>query len=69
MELCAKVQIFATDIDETAIAQARAGFYADDIVAEVGEERLRAFFTTLQRPLAGVKGVAGDDRFCPSQHG
>jgi len=41
----AKVQIFATDIDETAVAQARAGLYPDDIVAEVGEERLKAFFT------------------------
>jgi len=40
----AKVQIFATDIDETSIAQARAGLYPDGIEAEVGEERLKAFF-------------------------
>lgn len=43
--LNAKVQFFATDIDEAAIAQARAGLYAGDIAAEVGEERLKAFFT------------------------
>jgi two-component system CheB/CheR fusion protein len=43
--LDAKVLIFATDIDEVAIAQARAGLYGDDIEAEVGQERLKAFFT------------------------
>lgn len=43
--LPARVQIFATDIDEVAVAQARAGLYDDDAVAGVGEERLRAFFT------------------------
>src|SRR6185369_7074988 len=37
--------IFATDIDEVAIAQARAGLYSDDIAAEVGEKRLKTFFT------------------------
>ena len=41
----AKVQIFATDIDEGAVAQARAGLYPDDIGPEVGEERLKSFFT------------------------
>jgi len=44
-QLNAKVLIFATDIDEVAIAQARAGLYGDDIAAEVGEERLGKFFT------------------------
>ena len=43
--LQAKVQIFATDIDETAVAQARAGIYADESVAELDEERLKRFFT------------------------
>jgi|GEM_PF-291311 len=42
--LDAKVQIFATDIDEVAVAQARAGLY-DDAVAGLGEERLKTFFT------------------------
>jgi two-component system CheB/CheR fusion protein len=40
-----KVLIFATDIDEAALSQGRAGLYADDIEADVGEERLLAFFT------------------------
>jgi two-component system CheB/CheR fusion protein len=39
-----KVQIFATDIDEAAVAQARAGLYPDDIGPEVGEGRLKSFF-------------------------
>jgi len=38
------VQIFATDIDEQAIAKARDGFYTDTDVADVPPERLRRFF-------------------------
>lgn len=44
-QLDARVQLFATDIDEAAIAQARAGLYSDEIEEDVSEERLRAFFT------------------------
>ncbi|MRR57142.1 MAG: PAS domain S-box protein [Deltaproteobacteria bacterium] len=40
-----KVQIFATDIDESAIVRARAGSYHEGIEADVSEERLRKFFT------------------------
>ncbi len=40
----ANVLIFATDIDEVAIAQARSGLYGDDIEADVGAERLNSFF-------------------------
>ncbi|MDR3581161.1 MAG: chemotaxis protein CheB [Oryzomonas sp.] len=43
--LATKVQLFATDIDEIAIAQARAGLYDDDTTAVLGEERLGRFFT------------------------
>jgi len=43
-KLNARVQLFATDIDEAAISQARAGLYHDDIVADLGEERLKRFF-------------------------
>jgi two-component system CheB/CheR fusion protein len=39
------VQIFATDIDEAAITQARAGLYSLSDVADVSPERLRRFFT------------------------
>jgi PAS domain S-box-containing protein len=41
----AKVQIFATDLDDSAVVQARAGLYHEGIVADVVEERLRTFFT------------------------
>jgi two-component system CheB/CheR fusion protein len=43
-KLDAKVQFFATDLDETAVAQARAGLYSGGIAASVGEDRLRTFF-------------------------
>ncbi len=39
------VQVFATDIDEQAIAAAREGFYTEADVADVSPERLRRFFT------------------------
>ncbi|HVG17298.1 MAG TPA: chemotaxis protein CheB, partial [Chitinophagaceae bacterium] len=40
-----RVQIFATDIDEGAIAVAREGFYTLNDAADVSPERLRRFFT------------------------
>jgi two-component system CheB/CheR fusion protein len=39
-----KVQIFATDIDEAAIATARDGLYSNSDVADVSPARLRRFF-------------------------
>lgn len=39
------VQIFATDLDETAINHARAGFYPYGIGVDVNEGRLKRFFT------------------------
>jgi two-component system CheB/CheR fusion protein len=39
-----KIQIFATDIDESAIAQAREGLYTINDAADVSAERLRLFF-------------------------
>lgn len=39
-----KVQIFATDLDATAIEHARTGFYFSNIEAEVSAERLGRFF-------------------------
>ena len=38
------LQIFATDIDEDALASARRGYYAGAIEADVSPERLRRFF-------------------------
>ena len=46
-----EVQVFATDVDSNALATARAGVYPESIVAQVGEERLRAYFD-------GVEGQA-----------
>ncbi len=40
-----RVQIFATDVSETAIEHARAGVYPASIANDVGAERLRRFFT------------------------
>jgi two-component system CheB/CheR fusion protein len=39
-----KIQIFATDLDSSAILHARAGSYHDNIVADVSAERLEKFF-------------------------
>ncbi|MES2704201.1 MAG: CheR family methyltransferase [Bacteroidota bacterium] len=40
-----KIQIFGTDIDDAAIAQAREGLYTINDAADVSPERLRRFFT------------------------
>lgn len=40
-----RLQIFATDIDATAIAKAREGVYTLNDAADVSPERLRRFFT------------------------
>jgi two-component system, chemotaxis family, CheB/CheR fusion protein len=39
------IQIFATDLDQNAIAMARKGIYLHNIAADVPEERLKRFFT------------------------
>ncbi len=39
-----EIQIFASDLDEGALATAREGRYLESIEAEVSEERLRRFF-------------------------
>ncbi|MWD28909.1 PAS domain-containing protein [Aquicoccus sp. SCR17] len=40
-----QIQIFATDIDERAIAVARAGRYPSSLLGHVSEERLSKYFT------------------------
>jgi two-component system CheB/CheR fusion protein len=40
-----RVQIFATDVSETAIEHARAGVYPASIAGDVDADRLRRFFT------------------------
>jgi PAS domain S-box-containing protein len=39
-----RIQIFATDVDEAALAVARQGLYPDSIAADVSPERLARFF-------------------------
>lgn len=39
-----KVQIYATDIDDQAIAEARSGLYPSNIGIDITKERLRRFF-------------------------
>jgi chemotaxis methyl-accepting protein methylase len=48
-----KVQIFATDIDEHAIATARAGRYRKSLLSGVSEEQRKQWF------------VKEDDHYCP----
>jgi two-component system, chemotaxis family, CheB/CheR fusion protein len=43
-ELCLKVQIFATDIDDHALEIARAGIYPEIVVRGLSPERLDKFF-------------------------
>ncbi len=43
-----EIQIFASDISERALAQARAGVYPESIARDVSAERLRRFFVKLQ---------------------
>ena len=40
-----KLQIFASDVDDRAIAHARAGFYPSSVAPDISPERLARFFT------------------------
>jgi two-component system CheB/CheR fusion protein len=51
------VQIFATDVSEEAIRQARAGSYPASIANDVSPERLRRFFTKLDGSYRIAKSV------------
>src|SRR5262245_58346028 len=43
------IQIFATDIDEDALAKARSGRYIENIALDISPERLRRFFTKVDQ--------------------
>ncbi|HJT18274.1 MAG TPA: CheR family methyltransferase [Thermoanaerobaculia bacterium] len=42
------IQIFGTDVSESAIERARVGLYPESIVAEVSPDRLRRFFSKVE---------------------
>jgi two-component system CheB/CheR fusion protein len=44
LEAPPSLQVFASDLDDEAIQQGRAGLYPETITADVSEERLRSFF-------------------------
>ena len=56
-ELSLPIEIFATDISETAIQKARAGAYASAALAHVSPQRLARFFTTTERGHQIAKAV------------
>ena len=51
------LEIFATDISETAIEKARAGIYGDAALANVSPERLTRFFTRSERGYQIAKSI------------
>ena len=44
-----KIQIFATDVDDDALARARAAVYSPDIELDVSPERLQRFFARTEK--------------------
>jgi two-component system, chemotaxis family, CheB/CheR fusion protein len=53
----AGIQVFATDIDENAIARARSGVYPESIMTDVPASRLRQFFNKSESRYEVVKGI------------
>jgi two-component system, chemotaxis family, CheB/CheR fusion protein len=51
------IQVFATDVSETAIEFARAGVYPENITADVSPERLRRFFNGIDGKYRILKRV------------
>ncbi len=55
-----KVQLYSTDLDDDAIAIARAGFYPPNIAQDISPERLRRFFIKEEERLPGEEGNSRD---------
>jgi two-component system, chemotaxis family, CheB/CheR fusion protein len=53
----ANIQVFATDIDESAVARARAGLYPESIMTDVRPSTLRKFFVKTDSRYEVVKSV------------
>lgn len=54
------VQIFATDIDQDAIAFARSGIYPESIAEQISEPRLQAYFKPMEGKGYGVRAPLRD---------
>jgi len=54
-----KVQLYSTDLDDDAIAVARAGTYPPNIVQDVGPERLHRFFVKVETGYRVKKEIRG----------
>ncbi len=51
------IQIFATDLDETAIEKARTGIYSKSELKNVSQQRLKRFFTKINGSYQVVKAI------------
>ena len=51
------LQIFATDLDQDAIAKGREGFFPENIVADVSTERLQNYFVKVEGGYQVVKSI------------
>jgi two-component system, chemotaxis family, CheB/CheR fusion protein len=52
-----RLQVFATDLDSSAIETARSGCYPDSIAADVTTERLKRFFTKHDNTYQVIKSI------------
>jgi two-component system, chemotaxis family, CheB/CheR fusion protein len=59
------VQIFATDLDRTAIEKARLGLYPENIAADVSPERLRRYFVREEHGYRVSKDIRESVVFAP----
>jgi two-component system CheB/CheR fusion protein len=59
------LQIFATDLDRSAIEKARNGFYPENIVADVSPARLKRFFIKKERGYEISKAIREMVIFAP----
>ena len=60
-----QLQIFATDLDQDAIAKAREGFYPANIAADISEERLNRYFEPVEGGYKVIKSIREMVIFAP----
>ena len=59
------LQIFATDLDKTAIEKAREGIFPDNIAADISATRLERFFKKVERGYQVAKSIREMVIFAP----